>query len=98
LYAVIKKFKVLSKKLTFVRFQKPIKVKLEDLPLKPRCPVQSDRDSRVKLKILASISSNFSLLYMTFPFPHFSSIRDEIGARLVFVPYQNKEEDVENMP
>jgi hypothetical protein len=35
---------------------------------------------------------------MTFPFPHFSFTSDEIGARFVFVPYKNKEENVENMP
>jgi len=99
LYAVIQVFKALRKKLAFVHFQKPIKMKREDLPLKQRSPVQSDwGDFRVERKILASISTNFSLLHMTFPFPHFSSISDEIGARLVFVPYKNKEEDVENMP
>jgi hypothetical protein len=35
---------------------------------------------------------------MKFPVPHFSSTSDEIGARLVLIPYKNKEEDVENMP
>jgi hypothetical protein len=35
---------------------------------------------------------------MTFPFPHFSSTGDEIGARLVFVPHKIKEVDVENIP
>jgi hypothetical protein len=37
-------------------------------------------------------------MHMTFPFPYFLSTSDEIGARLLFVPYKNKEEDAENMP